>query len=381
MRLKGLSLFSNVGIAEIHLEKIGCDVIVANEILSDRARFYQDVFPKTKMICGDIREKSTFNKIVKLSDGIDFVITTPPCQGMSTAGKKDKLDPRNNLITYAIKAIRKINPKYVFIENVPQQLKTFINYKDKRIVIPEFLKLTLKDKYKFNDNEIINAADYGIPQSRTRSIILLTRKDLEYKWPTPRKKNKIVTLKDVIGDLPPLDPLIYDISYKDHIKIFPEYEKKAEIAKLISKWHYPPRHVYRQVISMIYTKTGKSAFENTKKYKPKKIDGTYVKGFMNTYKRQSWDKPGYTITTFNRTISSQENVHPGRKIKGSSKYSDPRVFTIYEIMKVMTIPTKWKIPSWCSENFLRTVIGEGIPPLLVKIFFQELIRVNKKNEK
>ena len=381
MQLKGLSLFSNVGIAEIHLEKIGCEVIVANEILADRARFYNDVFPKTKMICGDIREKSTFNKIVKLSDSIDFVITTPPCQGMSTAGKQDKLDPRNNLITYAIKAIRKINPKYVFIENVPQQLKTFINYKDRSMLIPEYLKFALRDKYSFNDNEIINAADYGIPQSRTRSIILLTRKDLEYKWLTPRKKNKISTLKDAIGDLPSLDPLIYDISYKDHMEIFPEYEKKAEIAKLISKWHYPPKHVYRQVISMIYTKTGKSAFENIKKYKPKKIDGTYVKGFNNTYKRQSWDKPGYTVTTFNRTISSQENVHPGRKIRGSSKYSDPRVFTIYEIMKVMTIPTKWKIPSWCSENFLRTVIGEGIPPLLVKKFFQELIRIHKKNEK
>ena len=277
--------------------------------------------------------------------------------------------------------IRKINPKYVFIENVPQQLKTFINYKDRSMLIPEYLKFALRDKYSFNDNEIINAADYGIPQSRTRSIILLTRKDLEYKWLTPRKKNKISTLKDAIGDLPSLDPLIYDISYKDHMEIFPEYEKKAEIAKLISKWHYPPKHVYRQVISMIYTKTGKSAFENIKKYKPKKIDGTYVKGFNNTYKRQSWDKPGYTITTFNRTISSQENVHPGRKIRGSSKYSDPRVFTIYEIMKVMTIPTKWRVPSWCSENFLRTVIGEGIPPLLVKIFFQELIRIHKKNEK
>ena len=40
-----------------------------------------------------------------------------------------------------------------------------------------------------------------------------------------------------------------------------------------------------------------------------------MKGFKNTYKRQDWNKPGYTVTTFNRTIGSQENVHPGRKMK------------------------------------------------------------------
>ena len=50
-------------------------------------------------------------------------------------------------------------------------------------------------------------------------------------------------------------------------------------------------------------------------------------------------------------------------------------------MKVMTIPTNWKIPEWCSENFLRTVIGEGIPPLLVKAFFKELIKIEKDNER
>ena len=50
-------------------------------------------------------------------------------------------------------------------------------------------------------------------------------------------------------------------------------------------------------------------------------------------------------------------------------------------MKIMTIPASWKIPEWCTENFLRTVIGEGIPPLLVKVFFEELIKIEKKNER
>ena len=300
---------------------------------------------------------------------------------MSNAGKKDKNDPRNELVTYAINIILKLKPKYVFLENVPQQLKTFVNYKDRKILIPKYLNQSLKKFYNFNENEIVNAANYGVPQNRVRSIMLLTRKDLKYIWNTPKKNSNIKTLKDSIGNLPPLDPLIYDLDYKSHLKIFPEYEKKLVQARTVSKWHIPPKHVYRQVLSMMYTPTGKSAFQNEKNFRPKKNNGTYVQGFKNTYKRQTWNKPGYTITTYNRTIGSQENVHPGRLLKsnGSKIYSDPRVLTVYEIMKVMSIPTNWKVPNWCSENFLRQVIGEGIPPLLVKHFFKELIKIDIKN--
>ena len=55
-----------------------------------------------------------------------YVHTTPPCQGMSTVGKQDKLDERNQLIYYALEVIKSVKPKYVLIENVPQQLKTSI---------------------------------------------------------------------------------------------------------------------------------------------------------------------------------------------------------------------------------------------------------------
>ncbi len=383
MKLCGLSLFSNVGIAEILLDEINVNIKIANEIIKERSEFYKETYPNTDVICGDITQSNIFNEIVRKakSENIDFIISTPPCQGMSNAGKKDKNDPRNYLITYAIEMIKKIKPKYVFIENVPQQLKTYINFENESLLIPDYLKKSLIKEYNFSDKEIINSADYGVAQNRIRSIILLSRKNLKYKWNPPPKINKKVTLREAIGNLPSLDPLIYDIDYKDHLKIFPQYENKLKKAKSISKWHVPPRHVLRQVKSMIYTPSGKSAFDNKKKYRPKKSDGTLVKGFKNTYKRQDWDKPGYTVTTYNRTIGSQENVHPGREIKGTERYTDPRVFTLFEIMKIMSIPTNWKIPKWCSEGFLRTVIGEGIPPILVKLFFTELIKIHKLNGK
>lgn len=383
MKLCGLSLFSNVGIAEILLDEINVNIKIANEIIKERSEFYKETYPNTDVIYGDITQSNIFNEIVRKakSEKIDFIISTPPCQGMSNAGKKDKNDPRNYLITYAIEMIKKIKPKYVFIENVPQQLKTYINFGNESLLIPDYLKKSLIKEYNFSDKEIINSADYGVAQNRIRSIILLSRKNLKYKWNPPPKINKKVTLREAIGNLPSLDPLIYDIDYKDHLKIFPQYENKLKKGKSISKWHVPPRHVLRQVKSMIYTPSGKSAFDNKKRYRPKKSDGTLVKGFKNTYKRQDWDKPGYTVTTYNRTIGSQENVHPGREIKGTERYTDPRVFTLFEIMKIMSIPTNWKIPKWCSEGFLRTVIGEGIPPILVKLFFTELIKIHKLNGK
>ena len=55
-RLKGLSLFANVGIAEAYLKQIGVDILIANELIEKRARFYADVYKDTQMIVGDITD-------------------------------------------------------------------------------------------------------------------------------------------------------------------------------------------------------------------------------------------------------------------------------------------------------------------------------------
>ena len=126
---------------------------------------------------------------------------------------------------------------------------------------------------------------------------------------------------------------------------------------------------------MQHTPTGKTAFDN-EVYYPKKNDGTPVKGYHNTYKRQNWNTPAYAVTMDNRKISSQNNVHPGRveyiNDKGEVIYSDARALTLYEIMRVTSLPDEWNIPNNASEQFLRRIIGEGIPPMFVKKVFQNL---------
>ena len=120
-KLRCLSLFANVGIAEALFKKINVEVLIANEIIEERARFYQEVYSETHMICGDITDDQVRNSIVTeaIKKKINFIIATPPCQGMSVAGNRDDKDPRNQLIYYAIDVIKRVKPDFVMLENVP----------------------------------------------------------------------------------------------------------------------------------------------------------------------------------------------------------------------------------------------------------------------
>lgn len=362
--INGLSLFSNVGIAETFLKEVGVNIIVANELIQERADFYKHLYPNCNMIVGDIREEHIVNDILKKSkeNKVEFVLATPPCQGMSLAGNKDPNDLRNHLIVYAINIIKELKPKYVLIENVIQQLKTKVVYEGHSVLIPDLIRNELGKLYNLNENQIMNTEKLGVPQKRVRAIFLLVRKDLNTKWEIPSEIGDFKTVRDAIGDLPSLDPYIKEPEYRSK---FPDYEQKKQAGLLVSKWHYARSHVWRNVEVMMHTPTGKSAKKNPIYY-PKNKNGKLVGGSGSTYMRMDWDKPAPTVTTYNHTISSFQNVHPGYLIKETGLYSDPRVLTIFELMRIMTLPDNWDIPEWASEHLIRTVIGEGVPPLAIK---------------
>ena len=375
-KMKVLSLFANIGVAEAYLKEMGIDVVVANELIERRAMLYSKIYPDTHMICGDITDKEIFERIVKesINAGVNIIMATPPCQGMSTVGQQLEDDARNRLVCQVIEAVKEIKPQYVMIENVPAFLNTEILVEDKKILIPNLLNKELGNDYSINMS-VIDTKDYSVPQTRERAIVLMTKKGQKVEWDVPDKDNVIITMRDAIGDLPKLDPFISDVDEKELLEIVPKFYERAEQAKKISKWHIPPHHIKRQVIAMQHTASGKTAFDN-EFYYPKKADGKPVKGFKNTYKRQNWDTPAYTVTMDNRKISSQNNVHPGVleyvDKNGDDIYSDARALTLYELMKIMSIPDNWPVPDDTSEAFLRRIIGEGIPPLFVKKVFENL---------
>ena len=372
MNFNALSLFSSAGVAETYFSKHGVNVKVAAELLPERVALYRHLYPKTEMIQGDITDNKIFETIIKRAKAnkCNFLIATPPCQGMSTAGKQKKDDPRNRLIIDVVTAIKEINPCFVIIENVSEILSTKIEVNGKWELIDSYLKDQLGSEYVFNERTVVNSLNYGVAQSRERCVYLLSRKDQNIRWEFPEPLNYITTMRDAIGDLPSLDPDVTDITEEERAALFPNYYKKRAAGLAVSKWHYPPRHKYRHVIAMMHTPEGCSAWAN-EKYYPTLADGTKSKGYKNTYKRQWWDKPAYTVTKYTSRIGSQENGHPGYALVHSDNeeeriWSDARVLSIFELMRVSSLPDNWNIPDGTSSNVIREILGEGVPPKLLE---------------
>lgn len=346
----GLSLFAGAGIGETYLGKCGVNIIAANELIEKRAELYRALYPSCNMICGDITNEKVFLKVMNASKGIEFLLASPPCQGMSVAGKNRcqatmATDTRNYLITSVVKAIKLLKPKYVLIENVPALLKIKLQYQNRIYLILDLLELEFGENYHIS-GKIVDAADYGVPQTRLRAIIKMYPKDDKWEWPNPVKHK--VTVREVIGDLPSI-----------------EAGEKSDI-----KWHFARKHDLRHIEWMKHTATGMSAFTN-EIYYPKKKDGTRIKGYESSYRRIKWDEPAPTITIRNDAISSQRNVHPGRLLEDGT-YSDARVLTPYELMLLNSLPYDWNIPDNTPEILIRQVIGESIPPLLIEKIVGEL---------
>ncbi|WP_031542686.1 DNA cytosine methyltransferase [Mesoplasma photuris] len=348
--IKGTSLFANVGIDEHFFKKAGIKMKVSNELLKNRADFYKHLYPDSEMINGDITNEEVFKKVVKAhkKNKCEFLIATPPCQGMSIAGRMNSFDPRNELIKYVVKFVKETLPNNILIENVPGLLKFNIMHNNKVINIKDYIVEEFSNMGYFVNFKVADASDYGTPQNRKRVIFLISK---FAKWEFPDKQIK-KTVRDTIGELPTLE--------------------SGDVSDL--KFHYAKKHNERHVLWMKNTKTGKSAINNIEFY-PVKDNGQRIKGYTTTYKRMEWDKPAPTITMASGSISSQNNVHPGRQLK-NGEYSDARVLTILELFRLTGLPDDWNVPIWASDNLIRQVIGESFPPLFA---YAMLERIPKKN--
>ena len=342
--INAVSLFSSAGIGELRLPK-WINVIVANELLKARAECYRFFYPKTQMLCGDITTDEIKQKIVEIANknNCKLLIATPPCQGLSTLGKnKGQLqyenDRRNYLVLEAFDVIDACDFNYVVIENVPKFIEMYFPHNGEYCKLGEIIREKYSNKYDI-DIRVLNAKDYGVPQSRPRAIIKMWKKGKSWPWP---KEEKEITLREAIGHLPSLEP--------------------GEDSGI--PWHFAKPQNERAVLAMRHTAPGKSAIAN-EVYYPKKPDGSRIKGFHNTFKRMVWDQPCPARTTYCGSISSHNNVHPGY-LQPDGTYSDPRVLTLLETFIVSSIPEDIKFPPNASDTFIRTVIGEAIPPHLME---------------
>lgn len=334
-----ISLFSSAGIGCFGFKQNGFECIASNELIERRMNIQKNNNKcryNSGYITGDITLKETKDRLKaeisfwKENHGIstpDVIIATPPCQGMSVANHKKNLNDikRNSLVIESILIIEEIKPKIFIFENVSAFLKTACVDSDNTVMsISDAINKHLSEEYTIH-SDVINFKNYGSNSSRTRTIVIGVSKKYanlfnpEELFPKYQKEK---TLKDVIGNLPPLT-IMGEISDNDMLHGFRKYDERMRI------W-----------ISDL--KEGQSAFDNSNPlYQPHQIiDGVIVPNKRKNgdkYTRQYWDKIAPCIHTRNDQFASQNTIHP----------VDDRVFSIRELMLMMSIPYEFK---WFNED-------------------------------
>ncbi|KKF60385.1 DNA cytosine methyltransferase [Streptococcus uberis] len=173
-KIIAIDLFSGAGGTTSGLKKSGISVEAAVEIDRVASETYRLNNPEVSLFTDDIHN-ITGNQLlsaVNLEDGDRILLVAcPPCQGFSTIGTNDENDERNQLIFQYMRLIEEINPDMLLMENVSGMTRA----KNKQI----FSKFTNKIKQKYNIvYDVLNTADYGVPQIRKRLVLHGIRKDI-----------------------------------------------------------------------------------------------------------------------------------------------------------------------------------------------------------
>lgn len=379
-----ISLFSSAGVGCYGFKQNGFECIATNELLTKRLKiqaFNNKCKYDSGYISGDITKKEVKNLLLnelelwKEKHKIktpDVLIATPPCQGMSVANhKKNDEKSRNSLVVESIKLTNKILPKYFVFENVRAFLNTIctdVDNIDKPI--KEAIKFNLGGNYNIL-SKIVNFKEYGSNSSRTRTLVIGVRKDIPNITPYDifPKKQKSKTLRELIGDLPSL----------------------TEMGEISNDIYHSYREFDQRMLPWIENlQEGQSAFENTES---ERIPHRIIKGKIvynkskngDKYARWYWDKEGPCVHTRNDILASQNTVHP----------SDNRVFSIRELMRMMSIPESFEWSHIKTEKLnqlselekraflkkeelnIRHCLGEAVPTGVFKSIAANIKRVNK----
>ena len=367
-----ISLFSSAGVGCYGFSKEGFDCVATVELINRRLdvqRHNNKCLYPSGYIADDITKKTAQEKIFseidlwKSNQGlkeIDVLLATPPCQGMSVANhKKGNELARNSLVVESIKLVDEIRPRVFLFENVRAFLSTLCTDTDKKQKnIREAIEVNLGGKYNIH-YQVINFKDYGNPSSRTRTLVIGVRKDIQEVTPLdlmPHLKDG-GTLRDAIGDLASLKTM-------------------GEIDKNDIYHNFRPYAVH-MLPWVENIKEGQSAFDNIDpKRRPHQIIDGKIVGNENKngdkYSRCYWDKVAPCVHTRNDIFASQATIHP----------KDNRVFSVRELMRMMSVPNSFnwvsvplddlnKLPTEEKRKILkkeeiniRQSLGEAVPTII-----------------
>lgn len=191
--LSGLSLFSGAGGMDTGFMQAGVVIVGANDIDQDACLTYEENYPTGIIRCADI---NTILTDFKCFEGIDLVFGGPPCQGFSVAGKMDSEDVRSQLLWSFMKVIALVRPRSFVCENV-KALAVLAKWDNMR---KHLFQLAQQLGYHYQ-LVVLNAADFGVPQSRERMFLIGFRDvkpphDLNEKFARHRKQS--LTVRDIL---------------------------------------------------------------------------------------------------------------------------------------------------------------------------------------
>lgn len=373
-----VDFFCGAGGLSLGFVQEGFNIKLANDIQDvciETYKYNHPELPSSKIIQGDI--KNLIDNIENYIDtDIDIVVGGPPCQGFSEANRQRIIDdPRNKLYKYYVKAVEKIAPKFVLMENVKGMLKVANQ------VVEDYEKLKIEKNgktYTYNVKyKVLNSQNFSVAQSRERLIYIAVRNDIqEERNITPQiifdqieeecKGNKIFNLSDALKDIKPLDaPRIKNMNEVDSetcgkkvdVNLFEN--NNNEYLRLINmgrKMSYVYNHKARYVNDInydIYRLLNPGDDASDEKIKDIMPYKNRLHCFKDKYFKLYPDRPCRTITAHMR-MDCHSHIHP-YQIRALS----PR-----EAARVQSFPDDYVFLGAYLKTYME--IGNAVPPMMAR---------------
>jgi len=305
-----VDLFAGAGGMSLGFQQAGYRIKSAVEIVEIACATHERNFPNTTVFCGDVADFRS--QLDPNSEKTHLVIGGPPCQGFSVAGKRDPNDPRNRLFEEFVRVVRDLQPDYFVMENVPGIL-TMSGGRVRDAILEAFEEIG----YPGVSIAILEAADYGVPQFRSRAIFIGNR----HGWPNP-------------FPAPVLSPSGYR-SIETALEGLPEWET---IPELNHEW----------------TKHSKKFEERISKVLP---GGSLYETFSDAYKRQYSGVPSMTI----KENHGGTHIHPHLN----------RCISAREMARLQSFPDSFIFEGTMKKAMWQ--IGNAVPPKLAESVGQSLM--------
>jgi len=316
------------------LKRAGFRVATAVEIEDHAFATYKTNHPEVRAIKQDIRTVEGRHLRAMAGGKVDLLAGCPPCQGFSSlTNTSSKRDPRNDLILEMGRLVEEIRPRAVMMENVPG-----LADRGKRL-FNRFLKTLDELNYRYTW-DVLQVADYGVPQNRRR-LVLLAGRGFELALPEPTHHRigegglpRWKTLRDVISDMK--SPALLEESWKI-----------GGPQRL--NWHVVRRLSPTNMARLRKTRPGTSRAKLPESLRPdchKAAD----KGYTNVYGRMTWDQLPVTITGGCTTFSKGRFGHP----------SELRTISVREAARIQTFPDDYIFDTPYMDHVCG-MIGNALP--------------------